>query len=94
MFHIFLVKSRNASAFTHGLFRNEITLWGVVIEILIILLIVFAPSSEDVLFTRPFPGRFWALLVISPVLLCAYQEGRKAWIRAHPRGLVKRFLHW
>jgi sodium/potassium-transporting ATPase subunit alpha len=94
VFHIWFCKTRNQSIFEHGLFRNEFTLWAVALEICIIILIIFAPSSNSIFFTRPFPPRFWALIVIAPAALFIWQEGRKWWVKNHPRGFIARNIHW
>lgn len=57
VFHVWYCKTRNLSIFQHGLFRNEFTIWGVAIEICLIILVIFPPSSNAIFFTRPFPPR-------------------------------------
>lgn len=92
--HIWLCKTRNASVFVHGLFKNDFSVWAVALEICIFILIVFAPSSNSIFFTRPFPGRFWALIVVAPVALLICQEGRKWYVRKNPQSWVAKNLHW
>jgi sodium/potassium-transporting ATPase subunit alpha len=93
VFHVWLCKTRIESVFTHGLLRNEFTLWGVAVEICIIILIIFPPSSNSIFFSRPFPERFWALLVVAPTALFLWQEGRKWWVRRHPHGFFAK-INW
>lgn len=94
VFHIWFCKTRNLSIFKHGLFRNDFSVWGVAIEICLIILVIFPPSSNSIFFTRPFPPRFWALIVMAPVLLFVWQEGRKWWVRKHPNGFIAKKIHW
>lgn len=94
VFHIWLCKTRFLSIFTHGLMRNEFTLWGVTIEICLIILVIFPPSSNDIFGSRPFPPRFWALIVIAPAALFLWQEGRKWWVRRHPNGFIAKRVNW
>jgi len=92
--HIWLCKTRTASLWTHGAFRNEHTLFGVIVSTCIILLIVFAPSSHTIFTSEPFPQRFWALLPITPVVLALWQEGRKAYVRKYPHSFIAKKVHW
>lgn len=93
-FHIWFTKTRNVGILEHGLFKNEFTIWGVALEICIIILVVFAPSSNIIFFTKPFPPRFWGLLVLSPFVLGVYQEWRKAYVKRNPHSWVQAYLHW
>ena len=93
-FHIFMCKTRNVSIFTHGVLRNSITLWGVCIEICLILLIIFPPSSHAIFTSNTFPARFWLLICIAPVALFLWQEGRKLYVRRFPNSFVSKYIHW
>jgi sodium/potassium-transporting ATPase subunit alpha len=94
VFHVWFCKTRNLNVWEHGLFRNEFTIWGVALEICIIILVIFPPSSNTIFFSRPFPARFWALIVIAPFVLGVWQEGRKYYVKKHPQSWVARNLHW
>jgi len=94
MFHIFFCKTRVANTLEHGIFRNELTLYGVIIELCLILLIVFPPSSHTILTSEPFPPRFWALLVVGPFLLLCWQEGRKWYVRRRPNSWIAKNVNW
>jgi len=94
VFHIWMCKTRNVSMFDHGLLRNDYTLYGVVIEICLIILIIFPPSSNTILFSQPFPPRFWALIVISPFVLFCWQEGRKWYVRHNKHSWIAEKVHW
>ena len=93
MFHIFFCKTRTENTLKHGIFRNELTLYGVIIELCLILLIVFPPSSHTILTSEVFPPRFWALIPVGPALLCLWQEGRKWYVRRNPQSWIARKMY-
>jgi len=92
--HIWLCKTRTESLFTHGVFRNEFTLPAVIVEICLLLLFILPPSSKDVIYTSPFPPRFWPLILIPWTALFIWQEGRKWYVRRHPHSFIAKHVHW
>lgn len=44
--HIWVCKTREASIFKHGIFRNPVTLWGVCISVAVMLVVVYAPFLQ------------------------------------------------
>ncbi len=54
--HIWLCKTRRSSIFTHGLFRNPVTLIGTVISIFVILVIVYVPQLHSTFWTNNLHG--------------------------------------
>jgi sodium/potassium-transporting ATPase subunit alpha len=94
LFHIWLLKSRNSSVLVHGLFRNRFTIWAVLISVCLVCLIIFPESSHSLLGSKIFPARFWPIVLIAPILIAIWQEGRKAYVRRHPGSFVARYVHW
>jgi sodium/potassium-transporting ATPase subunit alpha len=94
MIHIFLCKTRNATVWSHGILRNGMTLWGVLVEICLVSLFIFPPFSQEILTSLPFPPRFWLLIVLAPILLTIWQEGRKKYVQRYPDSFVARRIHW
>jgi sodium/potassium-transporting ATPase subunit alpha len=94
MAHIWLCKTRSVPLLRHGPFRNSITLWGVGLELCLILLIIFSPSSHQLLTSEPFPPRFWALTLVAPALLLIWQEGRKWYVMKRPNSWIAKKVHW
>jgi len=85
VFHLFMCKTRFSSIFTHGWFNNIVLLYGVMIEICLMVLIVFVPSSHLIFSSLDFPGRFWPILLLSWFLLFVTHEGFKYLKRHYPQ---------
>jgi hypothetical protein len=56
---------------------NRLLVWGIVSEIVVILLIVFAPPLQAVIGTAPFPAAGWLWLLTGIPLLPLIDEARK-----------------
>ena len=94
MAHVWLCKARTASVWRHGIFRNDMTIWGVIIEACLIIAIIFPPFMNDFLTSHPFPPKFWALTLVAPAALFLWQEGRKLYVQRHPHSFIARYIHW
>jgi magnesium-transporting ATPase (P-type) len=94
VFHVWSCKTRTESMFKHGLLKNDFTLWGVMVEICIIILVIFPPSSNVIFFSRPFPPRFWGLIVLAPFVIIMYQELRKWYSRKYPQSFIAKSVNW
>lgn len=44
-FHVWAARTRKESIFVHGLFRNKVTLVGVVVEIALLCLYIYTPGK-------------------------------------------------
>lgn len=93
-FHIWMCKTRTLSIFEHGLFRNEFTLGAVAIEICLILLIIYPPTSHSIFGSADFPKKFWGFVVIAPAAMLFWNEGRKWWCRKYPKGWLAKHAAW
>jgi magnesium-transporting ATPase (P-type) len=68
-----------------GLANNRLLWWGILSEVLVIVLIVFVPAAQDVIGTAPFPAVGWVWLLLGVPLLPLADELRKALLRRRER---------
>jgi sodium/potassium-transporting ATPase subunit alpha len=94
MAHIWLCKARSRPLWQHGAFRNQITLYGVAVELCLIVLIIFPPFLNDFLTSLPFPPHLWPLLFVAPIALSIWQEGRKMYVQRYPNSWIAAYVHW
>jgi len=87
MCHVFLVRTRTQSVFTHGFFGNMMLNYGVIIEICLCLIIQFMPglSTTALGFSHNAPKGLWFLFLLGWFLIFTYIEGFK-WINRTGRG--------
>jgi len=85
--HVFLVRTRTQSVFTHGFFNNMMLNYGVIIEICLCLIIQFMPGLSDTAlgFSHNAPKGLWFLFLLGWALIFSYIEGFK-WINRTGRG--------
>ena len=79
--NVFLCRSDRASTFSFGLLENPWILWGVGVELLLMLGIVYTPWGHAIFGTAPIPGRVWLFIVPFMVAMLAIEEMRK-WVGA------------
>ena len=84
--NVFLCRSDRASTFSFGLLENPWILWGVGVELLLLLGIVYTPWGHAIFGSAPIPGRVWLFIVPFMVAMLAIEEIRK-WV-------VRRFLSY
>jgi len=93
VFHIFMCKTRFISIFQHGFFNNVVLLYGVVIEICLMVLIIFVPSSHTIFQSNDFPGAFWFILFLSWFSFFIFHETLKWAKRTYPQNpIIAKFL--
>jgi len=90
--HIFLCKTRTESIFSRGPFDNLILCFGVGIEIALLALILFVPSSWLIFGTGIFPGPIWGILGLSWFVFFLWHEIIKLFKRHYPNSFVKHLL--
>ena len=61
--NVFLCRSETRSVFSTGVFGNRLILWGVGIEIVLILLIDYTPWGNFILGTAPIAGAVWLFIL-------------------------------
>ena len=98
--NIWMCKTRQMSLFQHGI-NNPMTVYGVTIEIMILMLIVFVPGLQDVFNTngeKVMSRNEYALYFVpwvgTLVTLWVFCESRKYWTRKYPTGKVAKLLMW
>jgi len=67
---------------------------GVIVAILVLLLVVFVPGINQIMFTASFPGPVWAISLLYLLYICLLTEWIKAQSRINPSGWVSRHLCW
>lgn len=75
--NVFACRSERVSAFRLGLFTNQLLLWGIVVEVALLLLIIYAPAAQTLFGTRALPIWVWPMLVGAAGLLLLAEELRK-----------------
>ena len=85
--NVFLCRSTTRSLWSIGLRGNPLILWGVVLEVALILLIDYAPWGNIVFGTAPISGRVWLFVMPFAVALLVLEELRKwlvrGWMNSH-----------
>ncbi len=76
---MFLCRSSVRSVFSTGLFGNPLILWGVLLEIGLVLLANYTPWGNAVLGTAPLPARVWLFFLPFALAMVVLEELRK-WV--------------
>ena len=79
--NVFNCRSASRSAFSVGFLGNPLIIWGVVLEIALILLIGYTPWGQVLFETAPIAGQAWLFMVPFAVGLFALEELRKLLVR-------------
>ncbi|ARU31163.1 ATPase [Sulfuriferula sp. AH1] len=79
--NVFLCRSSRLSIFTTGLGGNRLLLWGVALEMLLILLIDYTPWGHDVFGTAPIALRVWLFILPFALGMLLLEELRKRVVR-------------
>jgi magnesium-transporting ATPase (P-type) len=89
--NVFLCRSPQRSVFSTGLLGNPLILWGVLLEIVLIVPIVYAPWGNLIIGTAPIPAAVWLFVAPFGMGLVVLDELRKH-VAARPRSAPVR-LH-
>lgn len=92
-FNIWMCKTRQQSFVTHIL-RNSMTIYGVLIEIFILIIIVYVPYFQSVFSTVTLEEKYWSVCLCSGATLIIFNESRKYWTRKYPNGLIAQYFLW
>ncbi|MBI4304541.1 MAG: cation-transporting P-type ATPase [Chloroflexi bacterium] len=79
--NIFACRSERMSVVRLGLFSNPLIWLGIVTELILIFIIVYAPPVQHIFSTGPLLAAEWLLLLVWPVLLLFAEELRKLIVR-------------
>jgi calcium-translocating P-type ATPase len=81
--NVFLCRSALRSVFAMPLVGNRLIMWGVVLEITLLLAANYLPLANGLLRTLPVPTEVWLLLVPFALGILILEELRKALARRH-----------
>jgi magnesium-transporting ATPase (P-type) len=79
--NVFLCRSDWGSAFAFGLRSNPLLLWGIALELLLILAIDYTPWGNVLFGTAPIPAGVWLFAVPFALGMLVLEEGRKGLVR-------------
>ena len=79
--NVFLCRSSVRSVFARGIFSNRLILWGVVIEIGLVVVIDYTPWGNLVLGTAAVSGELWLFMVPFAAGMLVLEELRKWFVR-------------
>jgi magnesium-transporting ATPase (P-type) len=77
--NVFLCKTPERSLFGAHIFTNRLLLWGVAMEIVLILVIVYTPWGHLVFGTTPISSSVWLFMLPCAVGMLLLEELRK-WV--------------
>lgn len=78
--NVFACRTQNESAFRSGIFSNRLIIWGIVIEIILSIFIIYHPWGNAIFATHPLPFGIWAVLIPFALLLFFSEELRKLFV--------------
>ena len=81
MANAFECRSTPASLFSIGPLRNRLLVWAVITEALALLAFVYVPPIADALGQQPLEPAQWLPVLVTPFVLLAAEEARKAVVR-------------
>ncbi|MBI4206359.1 MAG: cation-transporting P-type ATPase [Betaproteobacteria bacterium] len=79
--NVFLCRSATRSVFSTGLRGNRLILWGMALEIALILAIDYTPWGNLLIGTHPISKEVWLFVVPFALVFIALEEVRKAVVR-------------
>jgi len=75
--NVFACRSERISVFRLGFLSNPFLLWGIAVELALLVLIVYTPLGNLILGTKPLPLWAWVLLILGAAGLLLAEEIRK-----------------
>ncbi|KAF8072642.1 Atpalpha [Scenedesmus sp. PABB004] len=92
--HIWVCKTRTESIFSHGVFRNIVTVYGVSLSVVVMIVVVYVPFLQGIFTTWHLPGIGWVPMVGTLLWLLPYSEFTKRQVRTNPEGWWARTMAW
>ena len=86
MANAFECRSTPASLFSIGPLSNRLLVGAVAVEAVVLAAFVYLPPVQRVLGHSPLDLAQWSLVLTTPLVLVAAEEGRKAIVRGRARG--------
>jgi sodium/potassium-transporting ATPase subunit alpha len=87
--NVFLCRSRHRSIFSQGIMGNPLVLWGVLLEIILILFIDYTSLGNAIFGTMPIDGEVWLFIAPFALLLLLLEELRKWLARTLANSLAR-----
>jgi sodium/potassium-transporting ATPase subunit alpha len=79
--NLFLCRSERDSVFAFGLFANRLLVWGVVVELVLILWIDYSRWGQALFNTAPIGPEVWLFVLPFATAMLIVEESRKWWLR-------------
>ena len=83
--NVFLCKTPDRTLFGSAIFSNQLILWGVTLEIILILVIIYTPWGQIIFGTAPIPLSIWLFMLPFAAAMLLLEEVRKwasiKWLR-------------
>jgi sodium/potassium-transporting ATPase subunit alpha len=80
--NLFLCRSERKSAFAFGLSANRLLLWGIAVELALILWIDYSAWGQALFHTAPIARETWLFVLPFAAAMLVLEEVRKWWMRA------------
>jgi magnesium-transporting ATPase (P-type) len=87
--NVYLCRAERASVFSSDLFTNPLLLWGIGVELTLILLIDYTPWGNLLFGTAPIARELWLLLLPFAFGMLVLEETRKALMRRLDRASAR-----
>ena len=92
--HIFMCKTRTVPLRRHGVFRNLVTVYGLLVSVAVMLLVIYVPGLQPIFTTAALGGIGWVPQLGFALLMFPYTEFSKRVARADPHGWWARNVQW
>lgn len=79
--NVYLCRSTRRSVFSIGFAGNRLIVWGVLVEIAVLLFACYTPVGNALIGTAPVPTAVWWLVIPCALLMLVLEELRKWWVR-------------
>lgn len=83
--NVYLCRSARRSLFAIGLTGNRLIIWGVLLEISVLLFACYTPLGNKLIGTSPLALEVWLFVAPFALLMLVLEELRKWWSRRLPR---------
>jgi sodium/potassium-transporting ATPase subunit alpha len=84
--NVFACRTQKDSVFKVGIFSNKVILWGIAIEILLSVFIIYQAWGNRIFSTAPIPYTIWMILIPFAIILFGAAEVRKLIMRKVKNG--------
>jgi magnesium-transporting ATPase (P-type) len=81
--NVYLCRSARRSLFQVGLTGNRLIIWGVLLEIAVLLFACYTPLGNSLVGTAPLALEVWLFLLPCALAMLVLEELRKWWVRRH-----------